>query len=151
VRYRNPFPGVVVLVEDNGRVLLCRRSAQSFLPGRWCLPGGFIEYEEDFLSAGIREVREETGLWVSIASILSIVTNFLAPDLHTLVAVLLGKLTGGSPAPGDDVVSLDWAPLRGPFPDMAFGADRHIIERYAEGGLAGAPVDPRYGSGPAVS
>ncbi len=144
VRYRNPFPGVVVLVEDNGRVLLCRRSSKSFLAGRWCLPGGFIEYEEDFLSAGIREVHEETGLQIAIVSILSVVTNFLSPDLHSLVTVLLARVTGGAAAPADDVVSLEWAPLRGPLPDMAFEADRHIIERYAEDRATGATVDARY-------
>jgi ADP-ribose pyrophosphatase YjhB (NUDIX family) len=151
VRYRNPLPGVVVLVEDAGKVLLCRRSSESFQPGRWCLPGGFIEHEEDFLSAGIREVREETGLAIAISSILSVVSNFLAPDLHTLVAVLLARVTGGSAAPGDDVVSLEWMPLQGPLPDMAFEADRHIIQRYAEDRLAGAPVDPRYCGAPGAA
>jgi len=31
-----------------------------------------------------------------------------------------------------------------PLPDMAFEADRHIIERYFSTGLTGAPADPLY-------
>ena len=143
-RYRNPLPGVVVLVEDEGRLLLGRRGAGSFRSGSWCLPGGFMEWSEDFLTAARREVREETGLEVTIESVLSVVSNFLAPSLHTLVVVLLGRRCRGEMKAGDDLVELAWYPLSGPYPELAFEADRHIIERYAEGGIAGAPVDPAY-------
>ena len=145
--YKNPLPGVVVLVEEQGRVLLGKRGPRSFAPGRWCLPGGFIEYPEDFLTAAIREVREETGLRVEIRSLLSVVSNFLAEELHTLVVVLLGRVAGGQPQAGDDLEELQWFPLEGPLPPMAFAADRHIIERYQRTRLAGAPVDPRFAGG----
>jgi 8-oxo-dGTP diphosphatase len=142
--YKNPFPGVVVLIERRGKVLLCRRSEASFQPGKWCLPGGFMEYDEDFLSAGIRETREETGLEIGVDSIVSVVTNYLTPKLHTLVIVLLAHVKGGRARPGDDAEALAWVGLSDALPDMAFEADRHIITRYAEAPFAGAPVDPRY-------
>lgn len=149
VDYKNPLPGVVVLIEERGRVLLGRRGADSFEAGKWCLPGGFIEYGEDFLSAARREVEEETGLRVEIRSILSVVSNFLAETLHTLVVVLRATVAGGQPRAGDDMVELRWFPLEGPFPPMAFQADRHIIERCHRTRLEGAPVDPRFaGPGP---
>jgi 8-oxo-dGTP diphosphatase len=147
--YKNPLPGVVVLIEERGRVLLGRRGPRSVAAGLWCLPGGFIEYAEDFLTAAVREVREETGLQVQILSLLSVVSNFLAEELHTLVVVLLGRVASGQARAGDDLEELRWFPLEGPLPPMAFQADRHIIERYHGGGLAGAPVDPRYAGGPA--
>jgi 8-oxo-dGTP diphosphatase len=147
VNYKNPYPGVVVLVEEMGRVLLCRRDPRSFEPGKWCLPGGFLEWDEDFLTAGIRETKEETGLEVGIDAILSVVSNSLAPDLHTLVVVLLGRVKGGRMAAGDDAAEVSWVPLSGPLPEMAFEADAHIIRRYAETRPAGAQVDPRYAGG----
>jgi hypothetical protein len=58
--------------------------------------------------------------------------------------VLLAEVVGGSPEAGDDIVELGWFPAAEPLPDMAFEADRHIIERYVSTGLTGAPVDPRY-------
>jgi len=144
IHYLNPTPGVVILIAEGDCVLLGKRGQSSFGAGLWCLPGGFIEYEEDFLSAAIRETREETGLTIEICSILSVVSNFLAHDLHTLVVVLKGRILAGTPAAGDDLTELKWVPLPGPFPPLAFEADRHIIERYQRTLLEGAPVDPRY-------
>lgn len=144
VHYRNPTPGVVVLVRSGRSVLLGRRGPGSYLPGLWCLPGGYQEWDEDFLTAGRREVREETGLEVTIRSILSVVSNHLTPALHTLVVVLLATPAGGRERPGDDLEELGWYPLEGALPDLAFEADRHIIARVAERPFAGAPVDPRF-------
>jgi 8-oxo-dGTP diphosphatase len=146
---RNPFPGVVVLIEEEGRVLLVRRGPERWMSGRWCLPGGFIEFGEDYLSAALREVDEETGLSIRVHSLLSVVSNFLAPRMHTLVIVLLAHPSAPHPAarPGDDADALDWFPLQGPFPDMAFEADTHILARYGAERFDGAPIDPRFAVG----
>jgi hypothetical protein len=76
------------------------------------------------------EVKEETGYDVEITSILSVMSNFLRAGLHTLVVVLEASIISGEPSPGDDIVELGWFPLDGPFPDMAFEADRNIIKLY---------------------
>ena len=144
VHYHNPAPGVVILITEGDRVLLGRRAESSYAPGKWCLPGGFIEFAEDFLTAALREVKEETGLDVEITSILSVISNFLRAGLHTLVVVLEASIVAGEPTPGDDIAELGWFPLDGPFPDMAFEADDHIIRRYRTTNLTGTPVDPEY-------
>ena len=59
IQFRNPLPGVVVIIEKEGAVLLGKRR-DGYGDGKWGLPQGFIEFEEDFLSAAIREVKEET-------------------------------------------------------------------------------------------
>ncbi len=143
VHFKNPSPGVVILIEGQDQVLLGRRSG-SYGAGKWGLPMGFIEFEEDFLSAATREVKEETGLNIEIRSIISVVSNFLSPGLHTLAIVLLARVVGGEARAGDDLEALQWFPLEGPLPKMAFEADQHIIERYSKTRLKGAPVDPDY-------
>jgi ADP-ribose pyrophosphatase YjhB (NUDIX family) len=105
---------------------------------------GFVEYDEDYLTAAVREVKEETGLDVEIRSILSVVSNFLTPRLHTLASVLLARVVGGRLQAGDDLEAVKWFHLAGPLPEMAFEADAHICERYYRTHLEGAPVDPRY-------
>ena len=144
VHYRNPAPGVVILITEGDRVLLGKRAESSYAPGKWCLPGGFIEFDEDFLTAAIREAKEETGLDVEITSILSVMSNFLRAGLHTLVVVLEASIIAGEPTPGDDITELGWFSLDGPFPTMAFEADHHIIHRYRSTNLTGTPVDPEY-------
>jgi ADP-ribose pyrophosphatase YjhB (NUDIX family) len=143
VQFRNPSTGVVVLIERDGQVLVGKRSG-SFGSGKWCLPQGYIEFEEDFISAAIREVKEETGFDIEIRSILSVVSNFLSPRLHTLAIVLLARVTGGEPSAADDLEAVEWFPLSGPLPEMAFEADAHICERYYKTGVVGAPIDPDY-------
>ena len=144
VDYRNPLPGVVVLVVDGERVLLGKRGDKSFQRGKWGLPGGFVEFGEDFLTAAIRETREETNLEVKVLSILSVVSNFLTPELHTLVIVLLAEVCGGEAKAGDDFAELAWYTYPEPLPEMAFEADVHIIQRYFRCRITGAPVDARY-------
>ena len=144
VHFRNPTPGVVVLIDHEETVLLGKRKG-GFGKGKWGLPQGYIEFGEDFLTAAIREVKEETGLDVEIRSILNVVSNLLSPTLHTLAIVLLAGVVAGEPCAGDDLETLEWVPLAGPLPDMAFEADEWIIERYQQTGPAGGlPVDPAF-------
>jgi 8-oxo-dGTP diphosphatase len=143
VQFRNPVPGVVVLVEKEGTVLLGRRRG-GFGAGTWGLPQGYIELDEDFLTAAIREVKEETGLDVEIRSIINVVSNLLSPGLQTLAIVLLAGVVGGELCAGDDLETLEWVPLAGPLPEMAFEADEWIIERHHVKRKEGLPVDPGF-------
>ena len=144
VQFRNPLPGVVVVIEKDGCVLLGRRRG-GYGAGKWGLPQGYIEFGEDFLTAARREVKEETGLDVEIRSILNVVSNFLSPRLHTLAIILQAGVAGGELCAGDDLEMLAWVPLSGPLPDMAFEADLQIVERYQETGLnERLPVDSVY-------
>jgi len=144
ILYSNPAPAVSVLVVDGERFLLCRRRPRSLEGGKWCLPCGYVEFHEDFLTAARREVKEETGLDVEIEAILSVVSNFFTRDVHSMVAVLLAHVMGGEAQAGDDVDQVRWVSLADDLPALAFEADRHIVDRYFLTRLPGAPVDARY-------
>ena len=52
---------LLTTVEGRLAVVLVQRSNDPFR-GRWALPGGFVDIDEDLESAAIRELAEETGL-----------------------------------------------------------------------------------------
>ena len=54
------------VVRDGGKILLLRRADRGFDAGLWEFPGGKIETGEELVAALEREVREETGLEVSV-------------------------------------------------------------------------------------
>ncbi len=141
IYYKNPAPAVSVLIIENQHVLLGKRGPDSFAAGKWCLPCGYIEYNEAFLTAALREVKEETGLTIAIQSIINVNSNFLSENLHAIVVVLLAKVAAGIPAAGDDLVEVAWFDPAGPLPEMAFAADEDILKRYCAQKIAGLPID----------
>ena len=142
IRWKNPGPCVSVLVVREGRVLLGRRTETEtdIMPGKWCLPCGFIEWGESYYDAAKREVLEETGLTIQSVSIINVVTNHFGPGTfgdqypakkyESLVVVLLAVPVSGEERAGDDLTEVAWFPAEGPLPEMAFQADLHTIGQY---------------------
>ena len=62
IAYASPEPTVCALVlDDAGRVLLARRKFEPEA-GKWDVPGGFLEEDEEPLDGLRRELREEAGV-----------------------------------------------------------------------------------------
>ena len=65
--YRYPHPAVttdiVIFTIRDGRLklLLIKRGGEPY-QGRWALPGGFVELDEDLETSARRELEEETGV-----------------------------------------------------------------------------------------
>lgn len=58
-----PVPVVRLIVpQPDGRVLILKRDHTSHGEGRWCLPGGKVDYGDTVEEAARRELAEETGL-----------------------------------------------------------------------------------------
>ncbi len=142
VHFRNPAPGVAVAVLDERQVLLGKRVERVPFGGMWGFPAGFVEFDEDFLSAARREVKEETGLDVEVTGILNVTSNYLTDQLHSLVIALAARPVGGRLKPGDDFSEVHWMPVSGPFPPLAYHAD--LLRVLGVGGAPLLPVDGRY-------
>jgi 8-oxo-dGTP pyrophosphatase MutT (NUDIX family) len=141
--YLNPAPGITTILHStDNRILIGKRSPAARYGNLWCLPGGYIEYEESFIETAHREVREETGLEISLEGVINVISNRLDDFHHTLVIVLLGTVVGGDEAAGDDLVELRWVDQeehrQTPY---AFEADRRIIDSFFAGRLAVLAID----------
>ena len=139
IYYRNPFPTVSILVTHNNKILLGKRLAEPG-KGKWALPSGYIEFEDDFLTAAIREVKEETGLDIEIVSILNVQSAFLPPEYHFLGIYLLAQVIGGRLNSEDDLEDVNWFSLSEPLPEMAFPPDVDLIQTYSNGKAQGITV-----------
>ena len=118
---------VVVLWE--GKVVLIRRGIEPF-KGCWALPGGFVTYGEEPTVAAVREVREETGLEVTIESLVAATLVRDDPRALLLVPAYLGRVTGGTLQAGDDAAEVRVLPVDG-LPPIRAGLSSGAIGRGA--------------------
>lgn len=67
----SPSISVDALLVVNGFVLVVKRSENMSNPNLWCLPCGFMDWQEDFLHACMRELYEETGVNIRAHNIIN--------------------------------------------------------------------------------
>lgn len=144
VHFQNPAPAVSVLIVDGERVLLGQRRGNPGA-GQWAIPSGYVEYEDDFLTTAVREAREETGLDVQVESVVNVVSSFLSPTYHFLAVYVVARAVGGELVAGDDLAAVEWFPLSGPLPQMAFQEDVDVLQWFALHRSEGLPVDRDWG------
>ena len=129
VFFREPKLAVGALVERDGRVLLVRRAASPKI-GFWCLPAGYVEYDEGPAAAAIREVREETGLVVRVAGLLAAFHVTTDPRGMGVILIYRATVVGGKLEPGDDASEASFfAPDELPR-DLAFASTCRALLRW---------------------
>lgn len=97
-------PAVIVLVEDDGRLLLARGA--NFPPGRFSAVAGFVEIGESLEDAARREVEEEVGVRIKDLRYFS---SQPWPFGHSLMIGFHARYDGGELRPdGVEIVEADW-------------------------------------------
>lgn len=69
--WNNPKPVVSILLHHDGKILMLQRANEP-LKGYWCLPGGYLNYDETPEEAVIRELKEETGIECKIGRLIGV-------------------------------------------------------------------------------
>ena len=99
-----------VIVDDDGSVLLARRTHEPFA-GYWDLPGGFLEEGEHPLDALRRELHEEAGVEIEPGDFVGVWMDRYgdAEDARATINLYwTARITAGDPRPDDDVEELRW-------------------------------------------
>jgi 8-oxo-dGTP diphosphatase len=129
--YDYPMPAVtadVVAISRKRplRVLLIRRKKPPF-KGRWAIPGGFVEINEDLEAGARREFLEETGIRAGkLEQVHAFGDPKRDPRGRTISVVFVARLDSAriQPQAGDDAKAVAWHPLSD-LPPLAF--DHHEI------------------------
>lgn len=67
---RNAIPVTVQLIlEKDNKILLMKRKNTGYEDGKYCLPGGHVEANEEIRKAMIREAKEEIGIQLDLQDI----------------------------------------------------------------------------------
>lgn len=121
----------------NNKVLLGKRNedpekASSLLngAGKWCMPGGKLEFGETFEEGARREVREETGIRLNAANLISL-TNDRVETAHFVTIGFLSEDFDGDAQvmEPDEITEWKWFDLKR-LPRPLFPPSEKILNNY---------------------
>ena len=125
-RYLRNVAVDAVAVRD-GKVLLIKRGNEPDR-GKWALPGGLLDWNEQVGEATLREFTEETGFLGKLGRFVGIYSDPKRDLFQRVAAVYEVVITGGMLRFGDDALDAKWFRLNG-LPKLA--ADHNgIIKDY---------------------
>jgi 8-oxo-dGTP diphosphatase len=121
--------GIYILNKWKQLLLLLRNSEHQ--GGKWCPPGGHIEYGEDFQEAAAMETKEESGIKVKKIEILGVTSDVYPEEkrhyitVHTKAVDYSGKERIVEP---EKFLAIKWFDLN-KLPRNLFPANRHFLSQ----------------------
>jgi 8-oxo-dGTP diphosphatase len=111
----HPRVGVGAVVLHEGRVLLVKRGQAPAL-GKWSLPGGLLHLGETTREAAAREVAEECGIAIRVASLAGMVERVIRDDAgriryHYVLVDYLAFPDSTRLKPGSDAADAQWVEI----------------------------------------
>jgi 8-oxo-dGTP diphosphatase len=126
------------IVEKSGCLLLVKRSPDIIEPGKWALPGGFLDRDETLEAGVLRELREETGWDGVVVSLFRINSNPNRPreDRQNVAFEYIIKPLREIGKSDKESTQVEWIPMEKlpPLDQMAFdhGKTIQLYLRYRE-------------------
>jgi ADP-ribose pyrophosphatase YjhB (NUDIX family) len=117
---------------DGDRALVTKRAREPE-KGRFDVPGGFLDADEDPIAGLKREVQEELGIdvEVSLSDLVQMVPHPYGDDGDYVLAMgFKARYTGGEPKPADDVADARWITASDlDAIDFAWDHDRELLRK----------------------
>jgi len=112
---------------------LMRKRISKYGNGKWCFPGGHLEYGETLRENAIRETKEETDLDIEPINIISL-NNAVLDDRHYVTIGMIGKIISGEVklTEPDRCEGWDWFSLD-ELPEPLLEETISVIKQYKEG------------------
>jgi len=144
VLWRDPKVATAVVVQSGGGVVLGRRAIEPGY-GLWCLPGGFVNADEDPAAAAARECLEEIGVEVELTGLLG-VFHVAKTDASSMIGLAyLGRLKRGSaPRVGDEMLEVGVFPPDA-LPALAFPSHAAVLAEFVRSPAPQAAAAPLRG------
>lgn len=132
--WRDHKVAAAAVVERDGQVLLVRRTMTPG-QGKWTIPGGFVEFDEDPAEAVVREVWEETGYKIEVVRLLDVIFGREHERGASLLLAYFTRLLDDAPLQGMDEKEVDAVAFFPPddLPPIAFRATQCAIELWKSG------------------
>lgn len=119
-------------INEKKEVLLVKRAVSSNF-GKYAVPGGFLDRDENTQQAALRELKEETGYDGKIAYLFKINTNPNRPkeDRQNVDFIYLIDIVGGRPTENKESSEIKWFDRADLPSEDEFAFDhRELILRY---------------------
>lgn len=129
VFYQNPIPAAGAIIVENDTILLVKRGHPPRI-GWWCIPAGFMEWDEHPSQTAIREIEEETGLKIELDGFFEVYSGVDDPRSNAILMLYLGKVVGGELRPGDDALEVRYFRFDSLPQEIAFASHRQALADY---------------------
>jgi ADP-ribose pyrophosphatase YjhB (NUDIX family) len=142
VLWRDPKVATAVVVEVDGGIVLGRRSIEPGY-GLWCLPGGFVNDDEDPAAAAIRECLEEISTQVELMELIG-VYHVPKTEASSIIGISYrGRLADGARlAAGAEMLEVGVFQVDS-LPPLAFPSHERVLAEYLKSRARGEAAELR--------
>jgi ADP-ribose pyrophosphatase YjhB (NUDIX family) len=144
ILWHDPKVSTAVIVEADGGIVLGRRAIEPGY-GLWCLPGGFVNDDEDPAAAAARECLEEISVPVELTGLIGVyhIAKTGAPSMVG-IAYRARLADGVEPLAGAEMLEVGIFPLDA-LPPLAFPSHKTVLAEYLKSPERAGAAAPRLG------
>jgi len=131
IYYHNPIPAAGAVVIKNDRILLVKRAVMPKV-GWWCIPAGFMEWNEHPRDTAVRELKEETGIEIELMGIFEVYSGTDDPRMNAVLILYLAEQVGGELSADDDAMDVRYFGFNELPEKIAFESHNQALKDYED-------------------